>query len=127
MKADLKKAIVDMKPGLQAILDKGFYEKVVDVCGYKVEMHILTKGEEAEVSKAVGSLDMITREYQRQIEHMAHATSKVGDTAFDSIEEARKFFNTMSNTMFSAFIDAYNDLLPKSKEEIIALGQAIKN
>lgn len=131
MKTDLRQRVSKLKPGLQNVLDKGFYEQVAEVCGSKIKLHILTKGEEIEISRVAGAYsgpqDLITREHAKQVEHLAHAVSEVNDVCFENLEESREFFFLMSKPMMDAYIKAYQEIVPSGDELVKKLGEELKN
>lgn len=127
MKKELSKDAATLRQGLQSLLDKGFYEESVQVLDFKAVMHILTDGEEVEVSVALRDCDLITREKQRVIEFLSHAVSEVNGISFEDLPEARKFFSLCTAPFREAFIKSYHTIVPKGEAQLKQLGVELKN
>ena len=127
MKKDLTEAVAGLRQGLQALLEKGFYEEVKKVGSWDVTMHILTDKEESEVANYLKNLDIVTREKTRPTIYLAHAVSSVAGIAFESLEEAVKFFGLLTPILREGFVLAYNEMVPKNELQVKALLGEIKN
>lgn len=130
MKKELEDLVLKFQPGLQTILNNGFYEADEIVLGTPCTIHVLTKREIADSSLRAGQMagnDLITRQHFLNVWLMSHAVSVVGGIRFQDITEAFDFFSTMSDVMFEQWLKKYNELVPKGDLQVKALVTAVKN
>jgi hypothetical protein len=115
------------KNPLEAVILKGRLEDEVEVAGDKVLFHITTVTEEQEINKATESAPLLDRDYERWIQRLSWAVTRINEHIFEDQKEALDFFKQLSQPHVEAFVEAYGKLFKQVNENLGTTVQEVKN
>jgi len=94
---------------LKKLIEVGKKQQEVDLHGCKVQVRLLTVGEDIDAMKSCVGLDPFSREKELKVQILARAIM-INGQPFPDLEEGCNFFREVQEPILISFAELYNSL-----------------